>query len=160
MAREIIASVENAQASFAQIERRDHSHLVIGGIYSAVPRVIPNAIADLHALRPEIATTVVPGSTNALLPALLASQLHILVGVIDEDARHEDLAATPAGTDSFVLICALGHPLNRAKGVGMREVLAQRWIVGVQPRELQDRLAAMRAAHGVTPSVPDLVTES
>jgi len=160
MAREIVASVENAQSAFAQIDRRDHAHLVIGGIYSAVPRVIPQAISELHALRPEIATTVVPGSTNVLVPALLASQLHVVVGVLDDDARHVDLAATSAGTDSFVLISALGHPLNGVEGVGLREVLSEPWIIGVQPVDLAARLARMRKAHGVTAKSPDLVTES
>lgn len=89
----------------------------------------------------------------------MASRLTV-VGVVDDDARHGDLAVTPAGTDSFVLISALGHPLNTAGGVGLREALSERWIVGVQPLDLAERLAAMRAAHGVTTNVPDLVTES
>lgn len=156
MAREIITSVEHAHAAFREIEQSRDSRIIVGGIHSSVAGVIPAALAELQAIRPDVVVTVVPGTTRELVPALVAGQVHLVVGVIDEESVHPSVSAVCAGADRFVLVGGPRHPMAQQPTVALDDALRQPWIACGQPRDIVPRLAQLRTERAVVPHEPDL----
>ena len=113
--------------------------VVVGTLITASATLLPEAITRLRAAAPDVVVTIRVGSSALLFPALLRSELDVVVGVLP-DARDTQLAdehATrlihvPLHQEALRVVVGSQHPLARRRRIDAAQLRDLDWIVPTQ----------------------------
>jgi len=121
--------------------------------------LLPSAIAQLCAARPDVHVEVIEGAYSQLLDALLAGKLDLLLGALRETA--------PDGTiqrhlfdDELVMVARSDHPLATATQWDPASIATYPWAASPRGTPRRALWEAMLRQRGVIPPVPRLECSS
>jgi LysR family transcriptional regulator, regulator for genes of the gallate degradation pathway len=119
------------QAGLSEIEElkgRETGRLSIGAMPLSRARILPSAIAALHARFPEVRINVVEGSWQELVEPLRDGEIDLMVGALRDPVPGNDLVQTPLFEDVPVILGRKGHPLVGSKP-SLIELAKYPWII-------------------------------
>lgn len=108
-------------------------HVIVGTLISASARLLPQAIAMLKALTPDVRVTVREGTTAHLFPALATGDIDIVVGRLPERelpiASAFPLAHEVLFDESLCAVVGKGYGPAPERVAHLSELAASPWIL-------------------------------
>jgi DNA-binding transcriptional LysR family regulator len=133
-------------------------HVRIGMGARPAQQIIPNIIGDLISSMPDVTIEIVIGINNVLREALRSGELDLVVGPSALE-RAEEFVSHALLTDEVVVAAAQGHPLLR-RGVGLKDLLAHRWVLPHRSAEQRVWLEEVFRKHGLPAPQVQIETNS
>ncbi|MFK8050450.1 MAG: LysR family transcriptional regulator [Halioglobus sp.] len=113
-------------------EGRMTGRLRIGSLPLARTHMVPRTVAKLLEEFPEARISIIDGSYNEQLPALLHGRLDVIVGALRDPPPSPDIVQKKLFQDSLNIVVRPGHHLEKRDGVSPTELRDLDWIA---PRE-------------------------
>ena len=127
-ARLVLAQLAHAGEELDDLSGGTGGRITVGTLLAASARLLPAAIASLHARRPRLLVTVVEGTNDRLLPALLTGDLDFIVGRLPELDRGEALIQEPLLVEDSCIVVRAGHPLARRRRLSLADLTDASWV--------------------------------
>jgi DNA-binding transcriptional LysR family regulator len=132
-ARLVTAQVNAAASEIESLRTGKAGEVRIGAGPSWLRRVLPLAVAQALAERPDVRITVTGGFDETLLGGLDDGSLDVVVAEVPLEGDHPDYAVEVLTRDRLVVCCRVGHPLTAVAAPGLApslaDVLAQPWAL-------------------------------
>ncbi|PVA11587.1 LysR family transcriptional regulator [Pelagivirga sediminicola] len=132
--------------------------IVVGTLLAASARLLPLAIAQVLAQRPNLAIRVIEGTNEVLMPRLRAGELDLVVGRLPVLRHRSDLTQMPLGHGRIALVVREGHPLCGRAGLGFDDLRPYGWIVPPADTTLRRQMDQFFVTEGQY--MPPLMVES
>jgi DNA-binding transcriptional LysR family regulator len=149
-AMRILEDVDAAADSVAGRDAPRRELVRIGALPSIVPALLLDAVSRFRAAYPDVALAVHSGMNRALIDLLKASELHLVIGRMDDPRVMEGLWFESLGPEPLVVAVRAGHALAAHARLTLHELLAWPWVipaVGSIPRHSTESLLAR---HGLS----------
>ena len=127
-ARDVLASLQRASEDIESQSRSVVESVAIGAMPGAALSLLAQAIALDPAVRAGLSVNVVEGTTDALMPQLLADRIQILVGAVRRQPT-ESVGVFPLYVETIHFAMSPQHPLARRKRLAWDELLAFPWLL-------------------------------
>lgn len=105
--------------------------ITIGAMPLCRARLLPRAIAQLQAERPDTHVTVIEGAHRELVDQLREGRIDLTIGALRTPAPGPDLVQEPVLIDRLAIIARGGHPLAGEQMPSPRQLASFRWLVGL-----------------------------
>ncbi len=129
----------HARLAFAELEQGfeevdgwrgvDTARLAIGSLPLPRSFVLPRAIRDLTAERPNVEISVIDGPYDDLLRALRNSEIDFLIGALRSPPPIDDVVEQPLFMDHLAIVARVGHPLSQSTGISTTDLADYPWVV-------------------------------
>jgi len=118
-------------AAWARVRRlRQHgAALRIGCGPSEATRLLPAALQQLHASRPELRVVVEYGLNETLMPMVRQGEVDCALSSVPRSTAHPELRHETLHTDQAVVIARVEHPLAGRRSVSAADLAAQPWVL-------------------------------
>ncbi len=124
-----LAEIRVGHEELARWRGLSEPQVAIGSLPMATDVLVPQAVAQALAARPELRITVKDGTYEALTRLLRNAEVDFLVGPLRGDDVAGDLAEEVLYVDRFVAVVRSGHPLLRSgRHVPLRRLAPYPWI--------------------------------
>jgi DNA-binding transcriptional LysR family regulator len=126
----IAGRLAQADAQLAELIVADRELLRVGAFPSALGSIVPAAIAQLRAERPDMQVEAVEGSARENGAAVAAGELHVAVCFQDVSLpRHEPdgTARHDLGEEPMLALLPAGHPLAGRPRVALAALADETW---------------------------------
>lgn len=141
-------------------------HVIVGALIAASATLLPEAIARLRKVVPDVVVTLRVGPNSTLFAALARGELDVVVGFLPEDASvlpHEDIQRTPLThvplyEEALRVVVGSGHVLARRRKLRLLELQAFDWIVPTRDSDAYASVKAFFEKEGL--QMPTRVVES
>jgi DNA-binding transcriptional LysR family regulator len=150
-ARAMLATLERAREEMNSLAEGASGHIAIGALLVAAPVLVPLALARFKGRHPNHTVLVNEGSAVALLPALRRGELHLVVGRVSSDVPAEGLDFEAFYSEPMQVVARVGHPLARRRGLQLRDLAGEAWIVPAPDAPYRRRLDAAFRQAGLAP---------
>jgi DNA-binding transcriptional LysR family regulator len=150
-ARELFGVETAAEEELRALRGLEEGSLRVGASTTIATYLLPPVLARFHEAHPAIVLRVTSANTRAITRALLERRLDI--ALVEGPVEHPRIVARRWQSDELVVIAPPGHGLVSRRGVAVRELAAERFVVrepGSGTREVAERALS---AHGVHPAV-------
>lgn len=135
-----------------------HGTLRVGAIGSLAITVLPPVIERMLTRWPKLNVQITEGVEDVLEVALTQNTIDVAIaGPIAESAEIMQVAEAPF-TDRHAVISAANHPLQKRKGLTLRDVLSVPWVMPPPDAEPRRQFNALMASLGEVP--PRVIVES
>jgi DNA-binding transcriptional LysR family regulator len=157
------ATVLSEEASIAieqinSLRGLGHGTLRIGAIGSAAVMVLPSALERMLTRWPKLHVQVTEAVEDVLEVALTKNTIDVAIaGHIPESADIMQVS-DPTFADRYSVISAANHPLQKRKGLTIRDVLNVPWVMPPADAEPRRQFNALMTKLGVEP--PRVVVET
>lgn len=121
----MLGEIEAVRAALTETGRGITGRLRVGGISTAMARLVPQAIAAFSAAQPSVRVSVREGSSEQLLRAADAGRAECVVVAGGDTRRGEPLLEDP-----LLIAVPRRHRLARTASVKPADLAAERWIAG------------------------------
>lgn len=150
-ARGIMSELEDVAETLAALRLGASAALRLGAIPSAAHSMLPPLLARFYLGHPRVHVDVQEREGARLLALLLGGALDA-VFCRQPASLSESLAFRPLLADAAVFVAAPGHPLARARRVGLGQLAGARWVLptsSIAVRDVFERvvLAGLPQAH-------------
>jgi DNA-binding transcriptional LysR family regulator len=150
-ARTVLATLDRAREEMNSLAEGASGHIAIGALLVAAPILVPVALARFKARHPNHTVLVNEGSAVALLPALRRGELHLVVGRVSSDVPAEGLDFEAFYSEPMQVVARVGHPIARRRGLQLRDLAGEAWIVPAPDAPYRRRLDAAFRQAGLAP---------
>ena len=119
-----------AGAQVAELLADERETLRAGAFPSALGSIVPTAIAQLRAARPELQIEAVEGSAQENGEAVATGGLHVAVCFQDAAVERREPAGTERhdlGEEPMLAMVSADHPLAGAGDIALRELADETW---------------------------------
>jgi len=124
-----LAEIRVGHEELARWRGRGEALLAIGSLPMASDVLVPQAVAQALAQRPELRITVKDGTYESLTRLLRNAEIDFMVGPLRGDERAGDLAEEVLYVDRFVAVVRSGHPLLAGgRRASLRRLAPYPWI--------------------------------
>ncbi|MSO73157.1 MAG: LysR family transcriptional regulator [Rhodospirillaceae bacterium] len=106
--------------------------IVIGVGPNYASHILPQAITQLLAERPNIEIIIHEGNMEDLLPSLRVGNLDLLFLIVPHPIADPDLTFEPLIQEKMIVVARAGHPLARRRIVSAEEAAKCSWIISDQ----------------------------
>jgi len=130
----------------------------VGTLLAASASILPDAIVLLKKERPGVAISVIVGTYDILMPALLAGDLDLVVGRLPAQGRSRELRYEEFYAEPVCVVARRGHPLTRKRRLALRDLANEPWLLPLPETELHRQVE--RAFIDAGASLPKNVIES
>jgi DNA-binding transcriptional LysR family regulator len=116
--------------------------LQIGATNSALPQVLPDAMAAMKQQHPRITLTVRTHALSSLVEELRRGSLDLVVARLHPSDMPQDLEGKVLMRQPEVLVMSSHHPLAKQRKLSWEALQGQAWIghlPGTRTREMQER---------------------
>jgi DNA-binding transcriptional LysR family regulator len=148
------AELEQARDEVASAVGHGGGTTVIGAMPLARSALVPAAVLQCSAARPEHTVSILDGPYDSMLDALRHGRADVLVGAL-RDAAPDDVVQQHLFDDPLALVVRAGHPLALAAGAGratdVRALTGYAWIAPRPGSPLRRQYAALVAAIAAPP---------
>ena len=135
-----------------------HGTLRIGAIGSVAVMVLPAVLERMLTHWPKLHVQITEAVEDVLEVALTSNTIDVAIcGVLPESAEIMQVAEANF-SDRYSVISAANHPLQKRKGLTIRDVLNVPWVMPSVDAEPRRQFNVLMASLGVTP--PRVVVES
>lgn len=154
------AQLAEAQAEVAGIASGALGHARIGAGPSWLSRYLPDSIAAIIALHPELRFTVETGFPEKLIGQLRQGELDIVIGALPENRIDPDLRFERLTSDVLRVIARAGHGLAGRGDRQLADYAAHRWVLPGRGELVRQRLTQAFLRAGLPEPVAAVETES
>lgn len=127
-ARTVLAQLRRASRELTEL-KEGHGSITVGALPSASGGLLPQAIAQVMAERPQLRITVIEGPHDVLTTRLRRSELDLVVGRLPPRRLPDDVAQETLGPDRARLVVRTGHPLTQGTPPTLASLRGYRWIL-------------------------------
>lgn len=153
-ARRVMAHLQHTEQHLSDIKSGTRGRVTIGTLLSAAPELLPQAIANVRAERPQTVVKIVVGTYDVLMPALRAGEIDMVIGRLSDNYNPENLVQEVLLPDRAVVVCNADHPLVDQPETDMRGLLDWSWILPPKETNLRDQVDRSFREAGILPPVP------
>ena len=139
-ARLVLSQLRHAGQELEDLRSGTGGRVAVGVSVSAAVRMLPEAIAAVRKTRPNLAITVQEGTTDILLPQLRQGALDLIIGRLPAFSVGGDVAEEILCDDHARIVVRAGHPLLARKGLSLRDLADQPWILPRQETSLRRQI--------------------
>lgn len=139
-ARLILAEVRHAGEELSALSDGSSGHVAIGAALAATPTLLPRSLALVKRQRPGLSVTVIESTNEKLVPALVAGELDLVVGRLPEAHESDGLTREVLFNEPVRVVARAGHPLARARRLGLKQLADQPWILPLPGTSLRQQI--------------------
>jgi LysR family hydrogen peroxide-inducible transcriptional activator len=150
-ARSILGSVETVRHEASAFSKKIQGRLHVGIIPTVAPYFLPRLLSACQKKHPGISFQVTEDPTESLLAAMRRGTID--VAVLSPPIAGDDLKFKDLFEDEFLLALPRGHPLARAKSIGLVDVQAYPMILMNDAHCLRGQTLSLCKRAGFTPQV-------
>jgi DNA-binding transcriptional LysR family regulator len=124
--------------------------------------ILPDAIAQMRQLRPDVLIKVMSGADDQLRELLKSRRLVFILAADHHPALRSEpgLVWENLMIDEYRVIADVHHPLHRCSDVSPAQLLDYPWILPPQQTNMVGRLRLLLRSLGLSDPVPSVETES
>lgn len=148
-ARAILAEIDQVQEEIVSLKSGLSGQASVGTVITPGTNLVPLAVGLLKKKHPGLLVSIDLDHSRPLIEGLLGGQTDMVVARLLDSRGAGELQFEPLGDESHAVIAGGGHPLARAKGIQLQDLLGQAWILPPPGSVLRDRLAAVFLQHGL-----------
>jgi len=139
-AKIVLAQLRHAAEELESLRAGYSGKVTVGTLLAASASILPDAIAMLKKQRPAVAISVVVGTYDILMPALLAGDLDMVLGRLPEEGRSRALIYEEFYAEPICIVARRGHPLARKRRLTLRELANQPWLLPLPETALRRQI--------------------
>lgn len=128
-AKLILSQIKHMSEELISVQHGISGRVSIGTLLAASPALLPKSLAILKRDRPNISASVIEGTNDMLLPALLMGDIDIVVGRLPEVQEIEGLQSEVLYYEPVTLVARKSHPLTRKKTLRLKDLCNEQWIL-------------------------------
>jgi DNA-binding transcriptional LysR family regulator len=139
-AESLLERLEATRRALRDLDQVAGGHVRVGAFPTANALLIPQSLAAFRRAHPEVALSLVEGSTHHQLARLDAGDIDIAVVSAFPDQRLSNRRVTLSRLldDRMLVALPRAHPLARRRRLRLAELAAESWIAGAA--DVEDRL--------------------
>lgn len=152
----VLAMMADLENDVAALNRQVVGELRIGTFASVARVVVPDALADLCALHPDLTVQVIVGEPERLTGPLVSRELDLIVDESWTTLRRPlpgDLVSTLLYVDREDVALPAGHPLAQRDSVALNELTAMPWATWHRDCAHHTWMIQTLREHGVEPDI-------
>ena len=157
-ARLLLAEMDMATDALEALRGVKRGVVRLGAVAAVSRSVIPDSIAALLEVAPDLRVEVLEAPDDRLVAALLGREIDLMIASdLPRDETFRPIAECRFD-DVYSVFCSTRHPLATQHDAGLDHVLAERWVMpreGTTPRVLLEQIL-----HRADRSMPVISVES
>lgn len=157
-ARKALYEMHQAHEEIAELKAGLAGHASIGTVVTSATSLVPMAVAELKARSPRIAVTIEMDFSEVLVRQLLEGKLDIVVARLFNPEGLADLNFEAFGEEPHAMYARAAHPLVRKRGLELRDLADQTWVLPPRGNVLRERLNLLFLEQGL--DLPKQVVET
>ncbi len=123
------AELRQGFTELAALRGQETGMIVVGSMPLARSFILPNAINQLLAARPELQVSVLDGPYPDLLDGLRHGDIDLLIGALRDPVPMDDVIQEALFDDPLAIVVRKDHPLTRARRIDARELGKYGWVL-------------------------------
>ena len=139
-ARNIDLEATSFRDQLAAVRRAERGRVRLGASPASATQLVTEAVLRLAATPPELQIAVLSGIFQGMERELLAGDLDLFVCIDNEDDVAEGVTREVLLDDEYRIVCAITHPLAKAKSVTATQLARYGWILGRNLGEIEQAL--------------------
>lgn len=136
-ARLILAQIDKAEQDLTHLRDGTSGQVAIGTLLAGAAALLPEAIKRLRQDHPDLVVSVEEGTNDLLMPALRSGELDLVLGRLPEFRDRDGLKQEHLIDDYAQIVVRRDHPLTRARGLKLADLLPFDWILPGQSTTLR-----------------------
>jgi DNA-binding transcriptional LysR family regulator len=157
-AKVLLAQLRHAAEELENLRVGYSGKVTVGTLLAASASILPDAIVLLKNERPGVAISVIVGTYDILMPALLAGDLDMVLGRLPTEGHSRALVYEEFYAEPTCIVVRRGHPLTRKRRLTLRELANQPWLLPLPETALHRQIERAFIDAGTT--LPKNVIES
>lgn len=142
-ARGALAELRQAHEELAAARSGLTGEARIGTVVTSATNLVPMAVVSLKKKFPRINVKIELDFSEALVRQLLEKKFDIAIARIHHLQRFEELHYEAFEVEPHGVVARSGHPLERKRNLGLRDLVDQTWVLPPLGNVLRDRLAEL-----------------
>jgi DNA-binding transcriptional LysR family regulator len=139
-AKIVLAQLRHAAEELESLRAGYSGKVTVGTLLAASAGILPDAIALLKKQRPGVAISVVVGTYDVLMPALLAGDLDMVLGRLPQEGRSRALVYEEFYAEPICVVTRRGHPLARKRRLTLRDLANEAWLLPLPETDLRRQI--------------------
>lgn len=135
-----------------------HGTLRVGAVGSIAVSVLPAVLERMLSQWPKLHVQITEAVEDALEVALTHNTIDVAISGALRESEAIMQVAEAKFTDTYSVICAANHPLQKRRGLAIRDVLSIPWVMPPAEAEPRRQFNALMKSLGVVP--PQVVVET
>lgn len=123
--------------------------LRVGALPSVAARLMPDVVADLIALAPDLRLSIADGAHGQLIGLLRAGELDLLIGRLGDPATMRGLSFTQLYLEDVAVVVRPGHPILSDRDPDLRRIGAFRVIYPPPAAAIRPLVERLLIANGI-----------
>ncbi len=148
-ARAILGEIDQVQAEIASLKSGLSGQASVGAVTMPGAHLVPLAVGLLKKKHPGLLVSIDIDHSRPLVERLLGGQVDMIVARLLDSRGAGELQFEPLAEEFHAVIASSAHPLAGARGIRLRDLLGQTWILPPPGSVLRDRLAAVFLQQGL-----------
>lgn len=138
----------------------DSARIVVGTLPLVRSFILPKAVNDLAAQRPEVDVLVVDGPYDDLLHGLRHGEIDVLIGALRDPPPIDDVVQTELFQDRLGVFGRRGHPLAGRTDLSATGLAAYPWVAPRHGTPTREHFDALFSQAGLAPPTGLVETSS
>jgi DNA-binding transcriptional LysR family regulator len=159
-ARTVDAEIRRFQDNLATMLGTKTGIVRVGATPTMLNQLLPTAIAQLHAARPQVRLYVESGDFDRLAGALLRGELDMVLSTEPSHEVDELIAIERLCEDHNIVVARPAHPLAKAKSAKAKDLADYPWIAIAHFPKAEQDFKSLFATDKLKPPHPVLSTTS
>lgn len=129
-----------------------HQGLVSIGVGPVIgDTILPQAVAELRRLRPNLRLRVIGGSFQELCPALKRNEIDVLFSVLPDPVEDDSIQLHPLRDNHPGIMAREDHPLVGQGVASLEQLAAYPWLLPEYPKGHEEEMLGAFLAAGIRP---------
>ena len=142
-AKNALMELRQAQQEIADLKAGLTGHASIGTVVTSATSLVPMAVAQLKARSPRLLVNIEMDFSEVLVRQLLEGKFDVVVARVHHQERLADLIFEPFGEEAHAMYARADHPLVRKRGLALKDLAGQSWVLPPRGNVLRDRLTVL-----------------
>lgn len=157
-ARSILSHIRHAGEELADLESGAGGRVIVGTLLASSALVLPRAIMELRAARPNVVVKVIEGTNDILMPRLINGDIDMVVGRLLEHEYRRGVEQNFLYNEDIVMFTAPTHPLAHREALTLKDLVDCAWVLPPIETTLRAQLEKLFFDAGLMP--PQCAVES
>ena len=142
-ARNALMQLRQAHEEIVDLKSGLTGHVSLGTVVTSSTSFVPMAVAKLKAGSPRVLVNIEMDFSETLVRQLLAGKLDIVVARLHHPERLDELEFEAFGEEPHAIYSRAEHALMRTRGLALRNLAGQTWVLPPKGNVLRDRLTML-----------------
>jgi DNA-binding transcriptional LysR family regulator len=148
-ARAILGEIDQVQAEIASLKSGLSGQATVGTVATPGTNLVPLAVGLLKQKHPGLMVSIEVDHSRPLIERLLGGHIDLAVARLFDSRGAGELQFEPLGEEFHAVIGGGGHPLAGAKGLRLKDLLGQTWVLPPPGSVLRDHLTTVFLQQGL-----------